>query len=62
MEWMQPRIDDAQRDQKRDRVRADRSRARVLAEHLAFDRLVDRELENVHEGEDRAEGKIGDNH
>ena len=62
MEGMQPRIDHAQGDHERDRIGADDVRPRPVAEHLAVDRPVDRELDSVDQRENRSEGEIGDNH
>ena len=62
MEGVQPRIDDAQGNRKRERIGADCARPRPLAEYLAVDRPADRENEKIHERQNRPEREIDDNH
>jgi len=44
MEGVQPRIDDAQGNHKREGIGADDARSRPLTEYLAVDRPVDRDM------------------
>ena len=62
MEWMQPCVEHGEADHEGDRIGANDAGLGPLAEPPFWVVQHDGELESVDEGENRAEGEIGDHH